>query len=231
MLQFFRKVALNRVRVVTTRCNRTVATDFTSQASKIKFSSGRLGHLAAGSVLCSDGGTVVHAAVCRGFDGDMKDGSLPLTVEYRSRAYAFGAIPSSSNRRERHGSDDEVLVARFIDRAIRPLFHQGCTHDIHVTVTNHASDGIHDPTVAAVNAASFALLKSKSLWGGPIGCVRVGLIDGRLKLNPSVSEMETSELDFLYAGTLSRPLMYDFFLTFHSLNSVFESYLCSILKD
>ncbi len=74
-------------------------------------------------------------------------------------------------------------------------------------VTSHAADGIHDPTVAAVNAASFALMKSKQPWSGPVGCVRVGLVDGQLKVDPSLAEMQSSTLDFLYAGTADRTLM------------------------
>lgn len=173
----------------------------------INFYSETIGHLAAGSVLCSHGDTVVHATVCKSHKINPEDNSLPLTVEYRARSYAFGSISKHINRRERHGSDDEVLVARFIDRAVRPLFEKGYSQELQIIVTNHASDGVHDPTVAAVNAASYAILKSSIPWQGPIGCVRVGMVDGVLKLNPTVEEMSKSDLDFLYAGTLSRPVM------------------------
>jgi polyribonucleotide nucleotidyltransferase len=130
-----------------------------------------------------------------------------LTVDYRSRSYAFGRIPQLNTRRERHGTDDEILVARIIDRAVRPLFPKGYVNEVQITVTTHAADGIHDPTIAAVNAASLALMKSRQPWNGPIGCVRVGFVDGKLVLDPSVAEVERSELDLVYAGNMSRPVM------------------------
>jgi polyribonucleotide nucleotidyltransferase len=170
----------------------------------------KLGHLAEGSVLAKQGDTVVHATICskRTDLTNVEDTSmLPLTVDYRSRRYAFGSIPEALNRRERHGTDDEILVARIIDRAIRPLFPKGYLDEVQLTVTSHASDGINDPTIVAVNAASAALMQSKQPWKGPIGCVRIGLIKDKLIVNPTVAEMETSELDLVYAGTSYRPLM------------------------
>ena len=176
--------------------------------SKLEFAPGNyLGHLADASAICSHGGSVLHATVCSARNADPTDDFLPLTVDYRSRAYAFGRIPQSVNRRERHGTDDEILVARVIDRAIRPLFPAGYVSDVQVTVTTHAADGIHDPTIAAVNAASCALLLSRQPWKGPIGCVRIGLINGELKVDPTVAEMQVSTLDMVYAGTASRPVM------------------------
>jgi polyribonucleotide nucleotidyltransferase len=169
---------------------------------------GSFAHLADSSAICSNGGSVVHATVCSARTLDPVDDFLPLTVDYRSRSYAFGRIPQSINRRERHGTDDEVLVARVIDRAIRPLFPPGFVNEVQITVTAHAVDGVHDPTITAVNAASCALTNSNLPWKGPIGCVRVGLMpDGVLKVDPTVEEMKTSTLDLVYACTRSRPLM------------------------
>ena len=181
-------------------------------------SGGPLGHLSEGSALCRLGGTVVHAAVNSADNspvgGDAAamvegDGSLPLTVDYRARYYAFGRIPGSLNRRERHGGDDEVLVARVIDRAVRPLFPKaGYLNEVQLTVTLHAADGEQDPVVAAVNAASVALMLSRQPWDGPLGCVRVGLVAGELVVNPTVAQLEQSTLDLLYAGKPGRTLMY-----------------------
>jgi polyribonucleotide nucleotidyltransferase len=171
------------------------------------YSKGVIGHLAEASAVCANGGSVVHATVCSARTASPTDDFLPLTVDYRSRAYAFGRMPQSNGRRERHGTDDEILVARIIDRAIRPLFPKGYVHEVQLTVTAHAADGINDPTIAAVNAASFTLMKSKQPWNGPIGCVRVGLIDGKLVVNPSVDDLEKSEMDLVYAGNSSRPVM------------------------
>eukprot|EP01038_Epipyxis_sp_PR26KG_P013020 gene13020-17452_t len=166
-----------------------------------------MGHLSESSVLTRSGGTVVHATINSSFNADPKDSSLPLTVDYRARHYAFGLIPKVAKRRERHGGDDEILVARIIDRAIRPLFPKGYVNEIQLTVTAHAADGLNDPTVVAVNGASFALMKSRQPWNGPIGCVRIGLIDGELVVNPTLAEMKSSSMDFLYAGSAERTLM------------------------
>lgn len=174
---------------------------------RLTLASGIFGHLSESSVICNVGGSVVHAALNAARAQNPSEAFLPLTVDYRARQYAFGLIPGSRQRREAHGSADEILVSRFIDRAVRPLFPKGYVNEVQLTLTNHAADGIYDPTVAAVNAASLALMHSKQPWNGPIGCVRIGCIDGVLKVDPTLKEMETSTLDFLYAGTESRTLM------------------------
>ena len=171
------------------------------------FSNGYMGHLSESSIVCSAHNTVIHASVNSQHNPDPSSSFLPLTVDYRARQYAFGVIPQARNRRERHGSEIETLVARIIDRAIRPLFPKGYVEEVQLTVTMHAADGIGDPVVAAVNAASYALMSSKQPWMGPIGCTRIGMVDGKLKVNPTVAEMEESPLDFLYAGTASKALM------------------------
>lgn len=163
-----------------------------------------MGHLSESSVLGRAGDTVVHVTVNSAFKSDAVEDFLPLTVDYRMRSSAMGIVPQ---KKERGGSDEEILVSRFIDRAIRPLFPAGYVNDVQVIATNHSLDGVHDPTVVAVNAASLALMASKQPWFGPIGCVRVGLIEGKMKVNPNVQEMLTSELDLLYAGTSDRTVM------------------------
>ena len=179
-----------------------------SNYSQLEFAPGGIiGHLADSSAICTQGDSVVHATVCSARNMDAQDNFLPLTVDYRSRTYAFGRIPHSGNRRERHGTDDEVLIARVIDRAIRPLFPEGYVNEVQLIVTTHAADGVNDPTIMAVNAASYALMTSRQPWNGPVGCVRVGCINGVLKLNPTVKELESSTLDLVYAGTASRPVM------------------------
>ena len=176
--------------------------------SPIVFSAGGpLANLTEGSAVCSQGGSVVHATVASARAEDPQGDFLPLTVEYRSRSYAFGRIPDYKNRRERHGNDEEILVSRMIDRAVRPLFPSGFVDELQVTVTTHAADGLNDPTVAAVNAASLALLRSRCPWSGPVGCVRVGLINDQLHVNPNLEDMKNSTLDLVYAATKNRPVM------------------------
>ena len=181
---------------------------FVDGDAKISFAAGGpLANLTESSAVCSHGGSVVHATVASKRNPDPTDDFLPLTVDYRSRSYAFGRIPSTNNRRERHGNDEEVLVARMIDRAVRPLFPAGFVSELQLTVTTHAADGTHDPTVAAVNAASLALLRSRAPWDGPVGCVRVGYIDQQLVVSPTLAQMADSTLDLVYAGTQQRPVM------------------------
>jgi polyribonucleotide nucleotidyltransferase len=185
----------------------TSTADGVVKGGDMQFGFGALGNLAEGNGICRHGGTVTHCAVVTNKYPDGPVNELMLHVDYRDREYAYGSIPSSKSRREKHNGDDEILVARVIDRALRPLFPKGYVGDIQLTVTAHASDGVNDPLIAAVNSASLALMHSSQPWYGPIGCVRVGLIDGVLKVNPSKHEMATSDLDFVYAGTSTRPLM------------------------
>ena len=180
----------------------------------LSFGSGVLGHLADSSVIARHGDSVVHVAITSKRADDPKDAFLPLTVEYRDRTYAHGRIPHSINRREGKSSDEEILISRVVDRAIRPLFPKGYVDELQVTLTTHAVDGVNDPTILSVNAASCALLLSNQPWNGPLGCVRIGLVGGMLKVNPTLAELEQSQLDLVYAGTSKRPLMYGPYLSF-----------------
>ena len=103
------------------------------------YDGGSMGHLAEASAVCSQGGSVVHATVCSSRNSNPTDDSLPMTVDYRSRAYAFGRIPKATNKRERHGSDEEILVARIVDRAVRPLFPKGYVNEVQITLNAHAA--------------------------------------------------------------------------------------------
>ena len=163
--------------------------------------------LAESSVLTKYGNTVVHVSVCSNKCDEPSPNMVALNVDYRSRAYAFGRLVDSKQKRERHNTDDEILAGRIIDRSIRPLFPKGYLDEIQLTCTSHSVDGIHDPIVTAVNGASMALIKSKQPWNGPIGCARIGMIDGQLVLNPSAKDMEKSTLDLIYSGTSYRTLM------------------------
>jgi polyribonucleotide nucleotidyltransferase len=177
----------------------------------------KIAHLANSSVFASKGDTVVHAVVCVNKYFEPKDASLPLNVEYVSKSYALGLIPQQAKRREPNSTDEETLVSRFIDRSVRPLFPKGSVSEVQLTVTAHAIDGVNDPTVLAVNAASLALARSSVPWSGPIGCVRVGYIEGKLVVNPSVADMKNSSLDFLYAGTSTRPVMWVYNIVYYLL--------------
>lgn len=179
-----------------------------SNDNKLSFSiNNSFAPLAESSVLTRYGNSVIHVSVCSDKCEEPSPNMVALNVDYRSRAYAFGKLVDSKQRRERHNTDDEILIGRIIDRSIRPLFPKGYLDEIQLTCTAHSVDGIHDPIVTAVNGASMALMQSKQPWNGPIGCARVGIIDGELVLNPSVKDMERSTLDLIYAGTSYRTLM------------------------
>lgn len=187
-------------------CN--VLTKHIKEENEINFSRTVVGNLTEGTAFCFGKKSAVHAAVASSYSQDTTEDFLPLTVDYRDRAYAHGRIPVRPDRRERHGSNEEILVARIIDRAIRPLFPKGYTNEVTITTTAHAADGEFDPTILAVNAASCALMLSRQPWNGPIGCVRIGQIDGKLCVNPSVNDMKNSKLDLVYAGTSTNAVMY-----------------------
>ncbi len=175
--------------------------------NNITYGVGIIGNLANSSVLCRADNTVVHSVITSKSPEELSDNFLPLTVDYRNRLYGHGLVPETISRKEKHGNDDEILAARIIDRAIRPLFPNGFLDEVQIKVTAHAIDHNKDPVVLGVNATSCALSLSKLPWNGPLGCVRVGLIDNQFVLNPSVEEMEKSSLDLLYAATSKRPLM------------------------
>lgn len=177
-----------------------------SKTTVPQFSSSIMGHLAKGSAFCYHGNCVVHVAVCSKVPISSGDSFLPLTVDFRSLYTGLGKIPSNNVRRERE-TDQETLASRVIDRSLRPLFPKYFRDETQITATVHAVDGMTDPIVLAVNAASFALLQTGLPWHGPVGCVRVGQVDGELIANPTLEQLKQSTLDLLYAGTEYRTTM------------------------
>ncbi len=132
---------------------------------------------------------------------------FPLTVNYQEKAFAAGRIPGGYFKREGRPSERETLVSRLIDRPIRPLFPDGYRCDTQVIITVLSHDLENDPDVLAMVAASAALTLSGVPFMGPVGAARVGIINGALKLNPTVEEMKTSSLDLVVAGTADAVLM------------------------
>ncbi|XP_033001006.1 polyribonucleotide nucleotidyltransferase 1, mitochondrial isoform X2 [Lacerta agilis] len=125
---------------------------------------------------------------------------MPLVVDYRQKAAAAGRIPTNYLRRELSSTDKEILTSRVIDRSIRPLFPAGYYYDTQILCNLLAVDGVNDPAVLAINGASAALALSDIPWNGPIGAVRVGLIDGEVVVNPTRKEMSSSTLDLVVSG-------------------------------
>ncbi|MBI2324015.1 MAG: polyribonucleotide nucleotidyltransferase [Chloroflexi bacterium] len=168
---------------------------------------GKYAEQAGGAVTIQYGDTVVFAAAS--VSATVRPGIdfFPLTVDFEERLYAAGKIPGSFPRREGRPSEEAVLTARLADRPIRPLFPKGFRNDTQIVIYALSADQEHDPDVLAVNAASAALAISPAPFGGPIGCVRVGTVNGKLTLNPTIPQMEQSEMDLVVAGTRDRVMM------------------------
>src|SRR5256884_1005367 len=176
-------------------------------AKPFVFETGKLAEQAGGAVTVRYGDTVVFAAAT--VSPTVRPGIdfFPLTVDFEERLYAAGKIPGSFPRREGRPSEEGILTARLVDRPVRPLWPKGFKNDVQVIVSAWSSDQENDYDVLAVNAASAALHISNAPFEGPIGCVRVGTVGGKLTLNPTIQEMLTSELDLVVAGTRDSIMM------------------------
>jgi polyribonucleotide nucleotidyltransferase len=162
---------------------------------------------ASGSVVVRYGETIVLVTVVAAHD-ERDSSFLPLTVEYQEKIYAAGRIPGNYFRREiGRPSEKETLTARLIDRPIRPLFPKEWRYEIQVIATVLSMDQENDPDTLAMIGASTALELSDIPFAGPIACVRVGRIDGQLKINPPSSELENSDINIIVAGSKNGVVM------------------------
>src|SRR5947208_3135259 len=170
-------------------------------AKPFVFETGKLAEQAGGAVTVRYGDTVVFAAAT--VSPTVRPGIdfFPLTVDFEERLYAAGKIPGSFPRREGRPSEEGILTARLVDRPIRPLWPKGFRNDVQIIVSAWSADQENDYDILAVNAASAALSLSNAPFEGPIGCVRVGTVNGELTLNPTIQQMLESDLDLVVAGT------------------------------
>ena len=173
----------------------------------VTLETGEIARQAAGAVKVSMGDTVVLVAVTT--NKEVKEGQdfFPLTVDYLERTYAAGKIPGGFFKREGKQSEKEILTSRLIDRPIRPLFPEGFYHDIQIVAMVVSCDPEIDSDIPAMIGASAALVLSGVPFAGPIGAARVGYANGQYLLNPSKTELETSQLDLVVAGTQQAVLM------------------------
>ncbi|KAI3997657.1 hypothetical protein MKX01_040630 [Papaver californicum] len=174
----------------------------------IKYETGKIARFANGSVVISMEETKVLSTVTSS-KGDATGDFLPLTVDYQEKHFAQGVIPTTFMRREGAPKERELLCGRIIDRPIRPLFPAGFFNEVQVMASVLSSDGKQDPDVMAANATSAALMLSDIPWGGPIGVVRIGRVNGQLIVNPSMEELNLSDLNLIYACTQDKTLMID----------------------
>jgi polyribonucleotide nucleotidyltransferase len=167
---------------------------------------GLLAQNAAASCTIRYGETMVLVTVA---DGDAREGIdfFPLTVDFEERMYAIGKIPGSFFRREGRPSTEATLAARMTDRPIRPLFPKGFKREVQVVITLLSSDRETPADVLGTTGASIVLGMSHLPFQGPVSALRVGRIDGQFKAFPTYSELETSDLDLIVAGTAQSVVM------------------------
>ncbi|MEO6748030.1 MAG: polyribonucleotide nucleotidyltransferase, partial [Casimicrobiaceae bacterium] len=168
---------------------------------------GEIARQAGGAALVSLGDTVVLVTAVGAKTAKAGQDFFPLTVDYQEKTYAAGKIPGGFFKREGRPSEKETLTSRLIDRPIRPLFPDGFYNEIQVIATVMSVDPEIDPDIAALIGASTALSLSGMPFNGPIGAARVGYIDGQLVLNPTKTELATSALNLVVAGTEAAVLM------------------------
>jgi polyribonucleotide nucleotidyltransferase len=173
----------------------------------ITFETGKLAGQAGGAVTIQLGDSMVFASATMGKEPREGIDFFPLTVEYEERMYAGGRIPGSFFRREGRPSTEAILTSRLTDRPLRPLFNQETRNEVQVIMFSMSADPENPLDILAINAASAAIMISDIPWGGPVGAVRIGRINGELIVNPTYAEIEESDLDLRIAGTSDAILM------------------------
>jgi len=162
---------------------------------------------ASGAVMISMGDTMVMVTAVGMKEAVAGRDFFPLTVNYQERTYSAGKIPGGYFKREGRPTEKETLTSRLIDRPIRPLFPKGFTNEVQIIATVVSLDREIDPDIPAMIGASAALAISGMPFEGPIGAARVGYRDGKYLLNPSKTDLMTSSLDLVVAGTKDAVLM------------------------
>jgi polyribonucleotide nucleotidyltransferase len=173
---------------------------------KLVIETGRMAKQAAGSCLVTYGDTMVLATVTVS-DNKSPLPFFPLTVEYKEKTYAAGKIPGGFIKREGRPSDHEILSCRIIDRSIRPLFPDGFQNEVQVFCYVISADQENRADVLALVATSYALQASRTPWNGPIAGVRVGRVQGNWVLNPTIQQLEYSDMELVVAGSTGSIMM------------------------
>ena len=174
---------------------------------KLTLETGEIARQASGAVLVNLEDTVVLVTVVGAKSPAVGKDFLPLTVDYQERTYAAGKIPGGFFKREGRPSEKEILTSRLIDRPIRPLFPDGYYNEVQVVATVVSTNNEVDSDIAAMIGTAAALAVSGIPFNGPIGAARVGYIDGQYVLNPTATELKSSQLNLVVAGTQQAVLM------------------------
>ena len=184
-----------------------VTTTFQYGEHTVELEMGEIARQASAAVKVDMGGTVALVSVVGKKNADSGRDFFPLTVNYQEKTYAAGKIPGGFFKREGRPAESETLIARLIDRPIRPLFPAGFMNEVQVIVTIVSINPEVDPAIPAMLGTSAALAASGIPFAGPIGATKVGFIDGAYVLNPSKTQLEDSSLDLMVAGTDGAVLM------------------------
>jgi len=179
----------------------------TAEKLGIQISSGTLAGLAGGSVIISKGETNLFVSATAAATLRPGQDFFPLTVDYREKFTAAGRFPGGYFKREGRPSEKEILTSRLCDRPLRPLFPKGFLNEVQVIGYLLSTDQVNEADVLMVNGASAALLISDVPWDGPVGCVRLGEIDGEFVVNPTNEQMYDSTLDLIYVGSEKEMMM------------------------
>jgi polyribonucleotide nucleotidyltransferase len=175
--------------------------------ASLSIETGKVAKQADGSVVVRCGGTVVLSTAVASRTAMEGRDFLPLTVEYRERAYAGGRIPGGFFKREGRPDEKETLTCRLIDRPLRPLFPKGFRNEIQIINLVISADNENDPDVLAMIGSSAAMALSGIPFAGPVGAVRVALVDGKLVANPTYKQVAASPLELVMAGNEDAILM------------------------
>ena len=185
----------------------THTVEIETNESRMTLETGKVAKQADGAVVVRLGGSMVLATCVAAKSAKESQDFFPLTVEYRERAYAGGRIPGGYFKREGAPVKKETLTSRLIDRPIRPLFPDGFRNEVQVICLTISGDQENDPDILAMNGASAALCLSGIPFDGPVGAVRVGLVEGKLIANPTTSQKKLSTLELVIAATEDAVLM------------------------
>lgn len=187
------------------------------------FETGKIARQAGGAVTVRSGDTMLLGTACRGPVPSADTDFLPLRVDYQERMSSTGRTLGGFIKREGRLAEREILISRYIDRPLRPMFEDGFFHEIQVLVYVFSYDGVNAPDPLAICAASAALVISDIPLLKPVGAVRVGLIGDKFIINPSVQEMELSRLDLMLAGTEDAILMIEGYADFLTEEQILEA--------
>ncbi|MBN1915344.1 MAG: polyribonucleotide nucleotidyltransferase [Parachlamydiales bacterium] len=190
---------------------------------QLVFETGLVAKQANGSIMLHCGDTTILATACASPSSSDETDFFPLRVDYQEKFSSAGKTLGGFIKREGRPQISDILVSRFIDRSIRPLFPDGYYNEVQILSSVYSYDAEYQPDVLSICAASAALLLSDIPFTKAVGAVRVGLIDGKFIVNPSIKDLERSELDLVLAGTEDSILMIEGFSNFLTEEQILEA--------